>query len=421
LEFLHIIFFTVIGVQVIYFLTYIIALSKTLPEKPRQALPVSIIICAHDEEKNLKELIPMLLSQNHPEFEIVIVDDRSNDGTFDFLLQETSKDHRLRMVHVNRTPQIFNAKKYALTLGIKAAKYEWLLLTDADCRPNSKDWISSFARHFSETTQFVLGFSPYEKHPGILNSFIRFETLVSGMQYISFALLGIPYMGVGRNLSYRRSKFLEAKGFNNFTKVTGGDDDLFVNQHATKKNTAVCISEDSIVTSIPKTTFKSYYTQKVRHLSVGRHPGRCAELRVGDWPVGHAGELHPKVVEALGLPKRTVAMELDLDALPLSDNRPAPVVSAYPPVLLDVAVVVPADVPAERVARALRGGGGALLEDIRLFDVYTGDQVGEGKRSLAYSLRFRAPDRTLTVEEATAARDAAVAAAAERFGAALRA
>ncbi|MEV8436874.1 phenylalanine--tRNA ligase subunit beta [Actinosynnema sp. NPDC051121] len=151
------------------------------------------------------------------------------------------------------------------------------------------------------------------------------------------------------------------------------------------------------------------------------HPGRCAELRVGDWPVGHAGELHPKVVEALGLPKRTVAMELDLDALPLSDNRPAPVVSAYPPVLLDVAVVVPADVPAEQVARALRGGGGALLEDIRLFDVYTGDQVGEGKRSLAYSLRFRAPDRTLTVEEATAARDAAVAAAAERFGAALRA
>ncbi|MGW4112747.1 phenylalanine--tRNA ligase subunit beta [Actinosynnema sp. NPDC004786] len=151
------------------------------------------------------------------------------------------------------------------------------------------------------------------------------------------------------------------------------------------------------------------------------HPGRCAELRVGDWPVGHAGELHPKVVEALGLPKRTVAMELDLDALPLSDNRPAPVVSAYPPVLLDVAVVVPEDVPAEQVARVLRGGGGALLEDIRLFDVYTGDQVGEGKRSLAYSLRFRAPDRTLTVDEATAARDAAVAAAAERFGAVLRA
>jgi len=150
------------------------------------------------------------------------------------------------------------------------------------------------------------------------------------------------------------------------------------------------------------------------------HPGRCAELRVGDWPVGHAGELHPKVVEALGLPKRTVAFELDLDALPLVDHRPAPEVSAYPPVLLDVAVVVPAEVPVEQVARALRAGGGDLLEDLRLFDVYAGDQVGEGKRSLAYALRFRALDRTLTVEEATAARDAAVAEAAERFGAALR-
>ncbi|MBB5956039.1 phenylalanyl-tRNA synthetase beta chain [Saccharothrix tamanrassetensis] len=151
------------------------------------------------------------------------------------------------------------------------------------------------------------------------------------------------------------------------------------------------------------------------------HPGRCAELRVGDWPVGHAGELHPKVVEALGLPKRTVAFELDLDALPLEDHRPAPVVSPYPPVLLDVAVVVDAEVPAEQVTRALRAGGGELLEDLRLFDVYAGDQVGEGKRSLAYALRFRAPDRTLTVEEATAARDTAVAEAADRFGAALRA
>ncbi|CCH33845.1 phenylalanine--tRNA ligase subunit beta [Actinosynnema sp. NPDC047251] len=151
------------------------------------------------------------------------------------------------------------------------------------------------------------------------------------------------------------------------------------------------------------------------------HPGRCAELRVGDWPVGHAGELHPKVVEALGLPKRAVAFELDLDALPLVDHRPAPVVSAYPPVLLDVAVVVDAAVPAAEVARALRDGAGELLEDLRLFDVFTGEQVGGGKRSLAYALRLRAPDRTLTVEEATAARDAALATAADRFGATLRA
>ncbi|TNC19836.1 phenylalanine--tRNA ligase subunit beta [Amycolatopsis alkalitolerans] len=150
------------------------------------------------------------------------------------------------------------------------------------------------------------------------------------------------------------------------------------------------------------------------------HPGRCAELLAGDWPVGHAGELHPKVVEALGLPKRTVAMELDLDAIPLPDDRPAPAVSPYPPVLLDIALVVDAKVPAAELAEAVTAGGGDLLENVTLFDAYSGDQVGEGKRSLAFKLRFRAADRTLTVEEATKARDAAVAEAGSRFGAVLR-
>ncbi|PXY28508.1 phenylalanine--tRNA ligase subunit beta [Prauserella flavalba] len=150
------------------------------------------------------------------------------------------------------------------------------------------------------------------------------------------------------------------------------------------------------------------------------HPGRCARLLVGDVAVGHAGELHPKVVEALGLPKRTVAMELDLDAVPLRDSRPAPSISPFPPVLLDVALVTGADVPSADLAASLREGAGELIEDVTLFDTYTGEQVGEGKRSLAYKLRFRAADRTLTVEEATQARDAAVAAATERFGAVLR-
>ncbi|MDT7651239.1 MAG: phenylalanyl-tRNA synthetase beta chain, partial [Pseudonocardiales bacterium] len=149
------------------------------------------------------------------------------------------------------------------------------------------------------------------------------------------------------------------------------------------------------------------------------HPGRCAALRVGDWIVGHAGELHPKVVEALGLPERTCAMELDLDLLPLDDRRPAPQVSPYPPIAVDVALVAAADVPAAELADALGAGGGELLEDVRLFDVYTGEQVGTGRRSLAFTLRFRAPDRTLTSEEANAARDSAVAVAAERYAATL--
>jgi phenylalanyl-tRNA synthetase beta chain len=151
------------------------------------------------------------------------------------------------------------------------------------------------------------------------------------------------------------------------------------------------------------------------------HPGRCAALVVDGNPVGHAGELHPAVVEALGLPLRTCAMELDLDALPLIDRRPAPEVSPYPPVLQDIALVVDAAVPVAELTATLRRGAGKLLEDVRLFDVYTGDQIGAGKRSLAFALRFRAPDRTLTVAEATAARDAAIAAATQAHNATLRA
>jgi phenylalanyl-tRNA synthetase beta chain len=150
------------------------------------------------------------------------------------------------------------------------------------------------------------------------------------------------------------------------------------------------------------------------------HPGRCAALRVGDWVVGHAGELHPKVVEALELPPRTCAMELNLDGIPLVDARPAPRVSPYPPISVDVALVAGAGVPAAELADALADGAGELVEDVRLFDVYAGEQVGEGRRSLAYTLRFRAPDRTLTSEEANTARDAAVAVAADRFGVTLR-
>ncbi|MCS3782380.1 phenylalanine--tRNA ligase subunit beta [Tsukamurella ocularis] len=150
------------------------------------------------------------------------------------------------------------------------------------------------------------------------------------------------------------------------------------------------------------------------------HPGRCAEVLVGETVVGHAGELHPAVLERAGLPERTTAVELDLDAIPLVENLPAPVISPFPAVLQDVAVVVDAAVPAEAVRAALADGAGELLEAISLFDVFTGAQVGEGRKSMAFSLRFRAGDRTLTEDEASTARDAAVAKASELVGAVLR-
>ncbi|NUP27937.1 MAG: phenylalanine--tRNA ligase subunit beta, partial [Nocardia sp.] len=150
------------------------------------------------------------------------------------------------------------------------------------------------------------------------------------------------------------------------------------------------------------------------------HPGRCAELTVDGTVVGYAGELHPGVLERSGLPPRTCALELDLDALPLRDSRPAPAISPFPAVLQDVSVSVATEVPAGAVETALRSGGGELLEDISLFDVYAGAQAGEGRKSLTYALRFRAADRTLTEDEASAARDAAVAAASDAVGAVIR-
>jgi len=232
--------------------------------------PVSVIVCAHDEEKNLRELIPLLLEQQHPEFEVIIVNDRSNDGTYDYLLEETQKHKQLKMVHIDSKPNHVNAKKYAITLAVKASRYDWVVLTDADCRPQSERWLQSMSEACSEDKEIVLGYSPYVKENGMLNLFIRFETLFTALQYVSFALMGMPYMGVGRNLAYRKSLFLNNKGFGDFIDVTGGDDDLFVNQHANKKNTAVVLGEQALMHSIPKKTVQSFFFQKVRHLSTGK-------------------------------------------------------------------------------------------------------------------------------------------------------
>jgi len=238
--------------------------------RPAGEVPVSVVICAHDEVENLRALIPMLLSQDHPEFEVIVVNDRSNDATFDYLLEATSQDPRLRMVDVKEAPQRVNGKKYGLTLGIKAAKHDWILLTDADCRPASNHWISSMSRCFTDRTTFVVGFSPYMSRPGFLNRFIRFEAILTAIQYFAFGWLKNPYMGVGRNLAYRKSFFLKEKGFNNFLHVTGGDDDLFVNLHARGSNTALQLAPESHMWSIPKTTWRAVYKQKVRHVSVGK-------------------------------------------------------------------------------------------------------------------------------------------------------
>jgi hypothetical protein len=159
----------------------------------------------------------------------------------------------------------------AVTIGLKAAKNEWVLLTDADCKPVSKNWISKMQANFNKNTDIVLGYGAYSKQKGFLNKLIRFDSLFIAMQYFTFAKAGMPYMGVGRNLAYRKSVFFKNKGFASHLKIKSGDDDLFVNKIANKKNTAIELSPESFTQSVPETKFISWYYQKKRHLTTGRY------------------------------------------------------------------------------------------------------------------------------------------------------
>jgi glycosyltransferase involved in cell wall biosynthesis len=261
----------VLAIQLVYLLVFLLAFAKEKRTVTTNiSTGVSVIVCAHDEEENLRALVPILLSQNYSNYEVIIVDDRSNDGTYDFLLKATSENPKLRMVTVRDLPKHTTGKKFALTMGIKAAKHDWVLLTDADCRPGP-GWVYGMSQQFTDDSNIVLGFSAYEKDRGFLNSFIRFETFLTAIQYIGFALLGRPYMGVGRNLAYRRKLFLESKGFNGHLDIIGGDDDLFVNRNAKAATTRLALGKDVVTHSIPKKTWGSYFDQKLRHLSVGKH------------------------------------------------------------------------------------------------------------------------------------------------------
>lgn len=241
------------------------------PKNRAMPAPVSVIICAHNELHNLKALLPLLYRQRYKNFEIIVVDDCSDDGTLDFLNHEKKQQPLLKVVWIKQRPKHVQSKKYAITLGVKAARYDKLLLTDADCRPGSDLWVTGIAAELREKKIFVLGYSPYYVGKGLLNYFIRYETLHTGFLYISSAIAGFPYMGVGRNMAYKKSFFMEKKGFCRIQQLVGGDDDLFVNRHATSTNTAINIHPNTLMYSFPKQTWQTFYRQKVRHLGVGKY------------------------------------------------------------------------------------------------------------------------------------------------------
>lgn len=280
MSFLYLLSIAALGVQIIFLLIFLIAFVRFRQATSAPLVPVSVIVAAHDEEKNIKELIPQLLAQEYPSFEIIIVEDRCNDETYDYLLQATKVHPQLKMVRVIHKPDHIQGKKFALTLGIKAAQHEWVLLTDADCRPTGNQWIAQMMQSRKESSQIILGFSPYQRKSGLLNAFIRFESLLTGVQFIGLALVGKPYMGLGRNLAYTKSLFIDNKGFPHL-EVTGGDDDLFINKHATAKNVAISLGEGAAMQSEPKGTWSEFFVQKLRHMSVGKFYKTSDKLVLG--------------------------------------------------------------------------------------------------------------------------------------------
>ncbi len=275
LEYVFIAFIAIVCIQFMYYIPLFgsFAFSRQNKNNPSFNKPISVIICAKNEAENLTKNIPFFIEQNYLNFELVLINDSSHDDTLN-ILEAFQKKHPslIKIVDVAANEQFWGSKKYALTLGIKAASHEYLLFSDADCKPISKNWIAEIAGNFSDSKELILGYGAYKKiNKSFLNKVIRFETLITAVQYFSYAKIGIPYMGVGRNLAYTKDLFFANKGFVNHIKIKSGDDDLFVNQVATKKNTSICTSTNSFTISTPKTSFKNWIQQKRRHISTASH------------------------------------------------------------------------------------------------------------------------------------------------------
>ena len=262
------IFCTAAAVQIFYYLFFYLSIYLKKPFESKKTLqPVSVIICARNEAENLKNFLPSVLEQNYPDFEVIVVNDCSEDNSYVILGKYLEQYPNLKVSTVNKDPKFTHSKKFAQFIGIKAAKNEILLFTDADCKPESDRWIEIMTSHFDEKVGFVLGYGGYQAQKGLLNKYIRYDCMTIALQYLGMAIRGVPYMGVGRNLAYRRSIFFENKGFGSYGHVMSGDDDLFVNNIATGENTCVEYQPESHTRSVPVSELNKWLTQKKRHLT----------------------------------------------------------------------------------------------------------------------------------------------------------
>ncbi len=261
-------------IQLLYYACFFsrLAFYKPAHKLHNEQRPVSVIICARDEADNIIKNLPGVLVQNYrTSNEVILVNDNSADDT-KYLLDELRKTFKnLTPLQLTQEVKLMAGKKFPLSMGIRSAKYETLLLTDADCVPASENWMQLMQDGYKPETEIVLGYGGYHKYKSWLNRIIRFETFHSALQYLSYALAGIPYMGVGRNLSYKKDVFLRNKGFSAINNIPGGDDDLFINKVANKRNTSIVIEHDAHTLSEGKKNWKEWYSQKNRHYSTAKY------------------------------------------------------------------------------------------------------------------------------------------------------
>jgi cellulose synthase/poly-beta-1,6-N-acetylglucosamine synthase-like glycosyltransferase len=264
-------FLGVASIQVIYYLFFFsrIIFVKKRKNEDSNSQPVSIIICAKNELENLQKNLPAILEQNYPQYEVILVNDNSQDGSNDLLSHLKAQYPHLKVIDILQESRTFKGKRLALSLGLKSAKHDWCLLTDADCAPAGSNWLYTMQRNFKPNKEIIIGYAPYYKQKGFLNKCIRFETFFTAFQYINFSLSGLPYMGVGRNMAYRKKLYFDNKGYISTSNTVSGDDDLFINKVATNKNTAVEIDAATFMYSTPKSTWTNWFIQKRRHISTG--------------------------------------------------------------------------------------------------------------------------------------------------------
>lgn len=234
------------------------------------APPLSVIICARNEATNIQKFLPSVLEQDYPSYEVIVVNDCSQDETGNVLDQMMTEYSNLRVSTILPDLHFSHSKKLPVLIGIKAAKNDLLVFIDADCAPVSNRWLNSVAKGYNSGAQIILGYGGYLSEKGILNKYIRYETMFIAVQYMGMALAGKAYMGVGRNLAYRRSFFFEKGGFGPFNHIQSGDDDLFVNRNSTSANTYAMLDQGSATISVPEHTLKQWIRQKRRHYTTSQ-------------------------------------------------------------------------------------------------------------------------------------------------------